>query len=154
MRDLAGSVPEMLEPCRNKDCVFQGGRNREEPYIVDALNASRREESVVRPSSSAIVTGLRAIQKQRLRIGPAKRPLVRRSGTGSRFSPRHWKPLPMAKSKRKESRRRSLSYQISNNRSLQSSTASRRHDCWMRDRESATPSEGTQLVAFRGRWSL
>jgi len=114
MRDLAGSVPEMLEPCRNKDCVFQGGRNREEPYIVDALNASRREESVVRPSSSAIVTGLRAIQKQRLRIGPAKRPLVRRSGTGSRFSPRHWKPLPMAKSKRKESRRRSLSYQISN----------------------------------------
>src|SRR2546421_10027812 len=27
--------------------------------------------------------------------------LVRRSGTGSRFSPRDWRPLPMAKSKRK-----------------------------------------------------
>ena len=51
MRDLAGSVPEMPEPCRNKDCVFQGGGNREEPYIVDTLNASRREESVVRRSS-------------------------------------------------------------------------------------------------------
>src|SRR6266567_1651979 len=49
MRGLAGSVPEMPEPCRNKDCVFQRGGNREEPYIVDTLNASGREESVVSP---------------------------------------------------------------------------------------------------------
>jgi hypothetical protein len=32
---------------------------------------------------------------------PTNALLVRRSGTGSRFSPRHWRPLPMAKSKRK-----------------------------------------------------
>ena len=41
---------------------------------MDALNGSRREESVVR--TSAIVTGLWAIQKQRLRIGTEKRACV------------------------------------------------------------------------------
>jgi hypothetical protein len=34
-------------------------------------------------------------------IGTDKRATVRRSGTGSRFSPRQRRPLPMAKSKRK-----------------------------------------------------
>jgi len=33
------------------------------PYLVDALNVSRREQSVIRPSTSAIVTGLRATRK-------------------------------------------------------------------------------------------
>jgi hypothetical protein len=56
-----------------KTGLFQGGGNREEPYIVDALNGSRREESVVRTSSFGDCDWFMAIQKQRLRIGTEKR---------------------------------------------------------------------------------